>query len=76
MKKSRIFHITFPAAWAASIEAECEAKHYTIAEYFKEMYRNHREEQELKRDLFLYESDKEHMTTRTVDSIVRLIPKS
>jgi Arc/MetJ-type ribon-helix-helix transcriptional regulator len=43
---TRTFHISFPLEWAEEIEKKIEKEHYSVSEYFKELYREYRSDQE------------------------------
>jgi len=60
---TRTYHISFPAEWAEQIDREMKEEHYTPSEYFKQLYRQKREEQLLKD---IAESEEDYRQGRVV----------
>jgi len=72
---TRTFHISFPVEWAKEIEKEIKNEHYSVSEYFKRLYREYREEQQVYKDL--EESEKDYREGRVITgkSLKELIKK-
>jgi hypothetical protein len=43
---TRTFHISFPVEWADEIEKEIKKEHFTPTEYFKDLYRQMKQQRE------------------------------
>lgn len=66
------YHISFPAEWAKEIEKEMEKEHYSVSEYFKQLYRiakqQKNEHQDFQKFLLSYEKEKKSGTLKKLES--------
>jgi hypothetical protein len=72
---TRTFHISFPTEWAEQIEREMKEGHYTPSEYFKQLYRQKREEQ-LSKDIAESEDDYRNGRMSTAKSLMEMMERN
>ena len=70
---SKTYHISFPMEWAKDIEQTMKRKHYSVSEFFKEVYREYRAKKELDEAIEIYEREKRQGKLKKLKSFDELM---